>query len=199
MGDGTAKDSESQSRSAQIIQDESMRMIRLVDDLLELSRIESGQIQKSQESVDVAGLAQHCHEFFAMRAEEGCIILKTELEQVPSIIGDIDCLEQVFSNLLDNALRHTPRGGQVTISVRQASADFVEITVADTGPGITQDELPHVFECFYQADALVGKTGTGLGLAIAREIVRTHGGDIEARNASSGGAKFIARLPTNPS
>jgi signal transduction histidine kinase len=199
MVDGTVRDSESHSRSAQIIQDESMRMIRLVDDLLELSRIESGQIQMSREPVDVAGLAQHCHELFAIRAQEKGVILKMELEQVPSIVGDIDRLEQVFSNLLDNALKHTPRGEQVIISAQQASADLVKVTVADTGPGIAPEELPRVFERFYQADARAGKGGTGLGLAIAREIVRAHGGDIEARNASGGGAEFIVRLPTNPS
>ena len=87
----------------------------------------------------------------------------------------------------------------VSIFARQASADFVEITVADTGPGIPPEELPHVFERFYRVDASAGKTGTGLGLAIAREIVRAHGGDIEARNASGGGAEFIVRLPINPS
>ncbi len=197
MVDGTARDSESQSRSAQIIQDESMRMIRLVDDLLELSRIESGQIQMSREPVDVAGLAQHCHELFAMRAQEKGVVLKIELEQVPSVVGDIDRLEQVFSNLLDNALKHTPEGGEVRIITRQASANFVAITVADTGSGIPPEELLHVFERFYQADALAGKAGTGLGLAIAREIVRAHGGDIVARNTSGGGAEFIVRLPTN--
>lgn len=199
IADGTAKDSEAQSRAAQIIQDESMRMIRLVDDLLELSRIESGQIQMLREPLDVDGLLQHCHELFAMRAEDKGVTLKTEHGTVPQIVGDIDRMEQVFSNLLDNALKHTPEGGEVSIFARQSSTEFVEIAVADTGPGIPLKELPHVFERFYQADASAGKTGTGLGLAIAREIARAHGGDIEARNASGGGAEFIVRLPINPS
>ena len=199
MVDGTAKDSEAQSRAARIIQDESMRMIRLVDDLLELSRIEFGHIQMSREPVDVAGLLQHCHELFAMQAEEKGVMLRMELEAEPQIVGDIDRLEQVFSNLLDNAIKHTPEGGTVSISARQASADWVEITVADTGPGIPPEELPHVFERFYQAKGLAGKPGTGLGLAIAREIVRAHRGDIEARSAPDGGSQFIVRLPINPS
>lgn len=199
MVDGTAKDSEAQSRAAQIIQDESMRMIRLVDDLLDLSRIESRQIQMSQEPVDVAELLQHCRELFAMRAEEKGIMLKMGLETVPHVVGDIDRLEQVFSNLLDNALKHTPQGGVVTISARQASADLVEISVADTGPGIPSEELPHVFERFYQADAVAGKSGAGLGLAITREIVRAHRGEIEARSPSGGGAQFIVKLPIKPS
>jgi len=199
MVDGTAKDSEAQSRAAQIIQDESMRMIRLVDDLLELSRIEFRQIQMSREPVDIVGLLEHCHELFAMQAEEKGVTLRMELETVPHIVGDIDRLEQVFSNLLDNALKHTPEGGSVSILARKASADLVEITVADTGPGIPPEQLPYVFERFYRADALTGKTGTGLGLAIAREIVRAHGGDIEARSAPGAGAQFIVRLPVSPS
>ena len=118
---------------------------------------------------------------------------------MPHIVGDIDRLEQVFSNLLDNALKHTPKGGSVSILARKASAGLVEITVADTGPGIPPEQLPYVFERFYRADALTGKTGTGLGLAIAREIVRAHGGDIEARSAPGAGAQFIVRLPVSPS
>ena len=192
--DGTARDSDAQSRAAQIVQDESMRMIRLVDDLLELSRIESGQVQMSREPVDLAGLLEHCRELFAMQAEEKGIALKLELETLPPVLGDIDRLEQVLGNLLDNAIKHTPERGEVSIFARQASAYTVEITIADTGPGIPAEELPHVFERFYQADA-AAKSGTGLGLAIAREIVRAHGGDIEARSTPGAGAEFIIRLP----
>ncbi|MFQ5826841.1 MAG: sensor histidine kinase [Dehalococcoidia bacterium] len=195
MVDGTARDSEAQSRAAQIIEDESKRMIRLVDELLELSRIESGQIQMLREPVDVKALLEHCQEIFMMRAQEKGLRLRADLEPLPSIVGDTDRLEQVFSNLLDNALKHTPLGGEISISARQASSDLVEITVADTGPGISPQELPHVFGRFYRADA--AKTGTGLGLAIAREIVRAHGGDIEARSALGGGAQFIVRLATD--
>ena len=170
-------------------------MIRLVDELLELSRIESGQIQMLREPVDVKALLEHCQEIFRMRAQEKGLRLRADLEPLPPIVGDTDRLEQVFSNLLDNALKHTPPGGEISISARQTSSDLVEITVADTGPGISPQELPHVFRRFYSADA--AKTGTGLGLAIAREIVRAHGGDIEARSALGGGAQFIVRLPTN--
>ena len=198
MVDGTARDSEAQTRSAQIIQDESMRLIRLVDDLLELSRIESGQIQMSREPVDVGGLLRHCHELFSMRAEEKGVTLKMEFASLPSVVGDIDRLEQVFSNLLDNALKHTLAGGTVTVSAHQAPSGHVRVRVADTGPGIAADELPHVFERFYQADPSARKAGTGLGLAIAREIARAHGGDIEARSPAGGGAEFTVRLPVGP-
>ena len=123
------------------------------------------------------------------------VTLKMESGSLPSLLGDIDRLEQVFSNLLDNALKHTPAGGTVTVSARQSSSGDLRVCVADTGPGIPADELPHVFERFYQADPAERKAGTGLGLAIAREIARAHGGDIEARSPAAGGAEFIVRLP----
>ncbi|MDY6918393.1 MAG: HAMP domain-containing sensor histidine kinase [Chloroflexota bacterium] len=196
MVDGTARDGEAKTRSAQVIHDESVRMMRLVDDLLELSRIESGQIQMSLEPVDIPGLVLHCAELFAMRAQEKGIALSTETPQVPPVLGDIDRLEQVFSNLLDNALKHTPEGGDVRVLVRSPSPHVVEVAVTDTGPGIPQEVSPHLFERFYQADATSRQTGTGLGLAIAREVARAHGGDIQARNAVGGGAEFVVRLPT---
>ena len=197
MLDGTVRDDESRSRAAQIIEDESKRMIRLVDELLELSRIEFGQVQMVGEPVDIEELLGHCREMFKIRASDRGVTLKLDIEQVPPIIGDIDRLEQVISNLLDNALKHTPAGGEVSILARQA-AGFVEIAVADTGTGIPLEELPHVFERFYRADSQAMKSGIGLGLAIAREIVRAHGGDIEARSAPGRGAEFIVRLPTHP-
>ena len=195
MLDGTAKDSQAQSRAAEIIGDESKRMIRQVDELLELSRIQSGQMQLLREPVDAEKLLRHCQEIFAVRAQEKGLRLRAEIGAVPLVVGDIDHLERVFSNLLDNAIKHTPPEGEVSIALRQSSADFVEVVVADTGPGIPAEDLPRVFERFHQAAS--EKTGSGLGLAIAREIVRAHGGDIEARSASGTGAEFIVRLPTN--
>lgn len=195
MLDGTAKDSQAQSKAAQIIEGESKRMIRQVDELLELSRIESGQMQMLREPMDLKDLLRHCQEVFATRAQEKGLRLRAEIGAVPLVLGDIDHLEQVFSNLLDNAVKHTPPEGEVSIAVRQSSADFVEVVVADTGPGIPAEDLPRVFERFHQAAS--EKTGSGLGLAIAREIVRAHGGDIEARSLSGAGAEFLIRLPTN--
>lgn len=195
MVDGTIKDKEAESRAAQIIEDESKRMIRLVDELLELSRIESGQAKMSREPVDMKALLQHCQEIFMMRAEEKGLKLSTDLEPLPTVTGDADRLEQVFCNLLDNALKHTPSGGEITIRARQTSAGIAEISVSDTGKGIPPEQLPHIFERFYRADTSEAKSGTGLGLAIAREIAKAHGGDIEARNKPGGGAEFIVRLP----
>ena len=193
MLDGTIQDDEAQTRATHIIKDESERMIRLTDELLELSRIESGQIRMLSEPVDMKELLQHCQEIFSIQAGEKSIQLRLNLEPVSPVIGDIDRLEQVFNNLLDNALKHTPAGGKVSITTCQSSTDFVEITIADTGPGIPPEQLPHVFERFYQVKEM--KSGTGLGLAISKEIVRAHGGDITVSSILGEGTEFLVRLP----
>jgi len=202
MVDGTAKDKEAQLKAATVIEDESKRMMRLVEELLEFSRLESGQIKMVKESVDLKDLLQQCHEIFLMRAKEKNIKLRTEIKPLPPVTGDIDRLEQVFNNLLDNALKHTPSGGKVGIVARQPNPNFVEIAVTDTGPGIPAEQLRHVFERFYRADTSAGKagtgTGTGLGLAIARQIARAHGGDINIKSKLGKGTEFLVRLPANP-
>lgn len=193
--DGTAEDNDTKLKAAQIIEDESRRMIRQVDELLELSRMQSGQIEMVRELVDIKELLLHCQEIFAMRAEENGILLRTEIEPLMPVLGDIDRLEQVFSNLLDNALKNSPAKGEVYIIGRNIANDSVEITVADSGPGIPPEQLPYVFERFYQAGGL--RTGFGLGLAIAKEIVLAHGGKIEASSTPGEGTKFKVTLPTS--
>jgi two-component system OmpR family sensor kinase len=196
--DGTAKDKKAQLKAASVIEDESKRMMRLVEELLEFSRLESGQIMMAKESVDLKELLQQCHEIFLMRAEGKNIKLRTDIEPLPPVTGDIDRLEQVFSNLLDNALKHTPSGGKVSIVARHPQPSFVEIAVTDTGPGIPGEQLRHVFERFYRADPSAGKAGAGLGLAIARQIVLAHGGDITAKSTLGHGTELHVKLPVNP-
>jgi len=193
--DGTAEDCETRLKAAQIIEDESKRMRHQVDELLELSRMQSGQIQMSRELVDLKELLMQCHEIFVHRAQEKSIKLQAEFEPLMPAIGDIDRLEQVFSNLLDNALKNCLVGGEVDIVGRNSGASFVSITVADSGPGIPPEQLPYVFERFYQAGGL--RTGVGLGLAIAREIVFAHGGDIEVSSNPGDKTRFTVTLPTS--
>ncbi len=196
MLDGTTKDRSTRLRAAQVIEDESKRMIRQVDELLELSRMQSGQIQMAREPVDIKELLEHCQEIFIIRAEEKGLTLQIEIEPLKPVIGDIDRLEQVFCNLLDNAFKHSSDGGEVKISARNTATNYVEVTVADSGPGIPPEQLPYVFERFYQAGGV--RTGTGLGLAIAREIVLAHGGKIEVDSTPGEGAEFIVTLPAAP-
>ncbi len=196
--DGTARDKESQLKAAGIIEDESARMMRLVNDLLELSRLESGQVSMVMEPVDVGELLYQCQELFSVRAEEKNIFISTDIEPLPVFTGDADRLEQVFNNLLDNALKHTPDDGTVGIIAKQAPDGYIAVVISDTGPGISPEQLPHVFERFYKADSSAAKTGTGLGLAISHQIVRAHGGDIQVNSVIGEGTKFIVRLPAKP-
>ena len=191
--DGTANDSDTRLKAAQVIDDESKRMIRQVEELLELSRMQSGQLQMAKDPVDIKELLMHCQEVFSIRAEEKEVLIRTEIEPLMPVIGDVDRLEQVFSNLLDNALKNTPTKGEVNLAGRNNASGFVEITISDNGPGIPPEQLPYVFERFYQASGL--RTGFGLGLAIAKEIVTGHGGKIEVSSDPGEGTKFTVMLP----
>ncbi|MBM3166197.1 MAG: cell wall metabolism sensor histidine kinase WalK [Chloroflexi bacterium] len=196
--DGTAKDKQSQNKAASIIEDESKRMMRLVDDLLELSKLESGQITMAREAVDIKELLEHCRDIFAMRAEEKGVKLTLEMQPLSAASGDIDRLEQVFNNLIDNALKHTPKGGKVSITAYQPATSLIEVTVSDTGQGIPPEELRHVFERFYRVNNSGTKTGTGLGLAIAKEIIKAHGGNIAVFSKLNDGTRFVVTLPASP-
>lgn len=191
--DGTASDEAGRLKAATIISDESKRMKRQVDELLELARMQSGQAKIVREPVDINELLKHCQEIFAIQAEEKSVILKLKTEPEMKIIGDIDRLEQVFNNLLDNAIKNSPPEGKIHIIGSKSKDNFIEVRVVDEGPGIAPEQLPYVFERFYQAGGV--RTGVGLGLAIARAIVLAHGGTIEVKSEPGAGAEFIVRLP----
>ena len=197
MVDGTAKGKNAQLKAATVIEDESKRMMRLVEELLEFSRLESGQVTMIKEPVDLKELLLQCYEIFLMRAEEKGVNLKTDIGHLQPVAGDIDRLEQVFSNLLDNALKHTPTGGEVSVKAKQINPDIAEISIIDNGPGIPAEQIRHVFERFYRADISAGKAGAGLGLAIVRQIVLAHGGEITARSTLGKGTEFEVRLPVH--
>lgn len=169
-------------------------MRRQVDELLELARMQSGQLRINHEPVALNELLEYCTEVFNIQTQENGIRLKTETEGDVTVLGDADRLEQLFSNLLDNAIKNSPADGEVRVASRRLNGDNIEIRIADSGPGIPVEQLPYVFERFYQVTGV--RTGVGLGLAIAKEIVLAHGGTIEAKGEPGEGAEFIVRLPT---
>jgi signal transduction histidine kinase len=175
-----------------------------VEQLLDLSRIESGQVAMGHNPVPVDELLRNCVERLSLAAQEKGVQLVCDCAPVPPLLGDGDRLAQVFTNLLDNALQHTPAGGKVTASARvttESSApggpELVQVAVTDTGEGIPAAELERVFERFYQVDKSRARTrgGAGLGLAIARGIVEAHGGRIWAESVVGLGTRFVVRLP----
>lgn len=193
MLDGTADDEATRHKAATIINDESRRMRRQVDELLELARMQSGQLKMTMEHVDVNELLEQCKEIMDVQAEEKGVLIKVRIEPHMTISGDADRLEQVFSNLLDNAIKNSPAKGEVIINGCRSNTGIIELHVIDDGPGIPPEQLPFVFDRFYQAGGI--RTGVGLGLAIAREIITAHGGTIKADSAPGAGTEFIVGLP----
>lgn len=199
--DDVMSSEEERMETVQIIHDESKRMSRLVTDLLNLARMESGHMQLYKEPLSPVLFLDRMAAKFAQVAKDANVQLSLETNENSdlTVLADEDRLEQVFTNLIDNAIRHTPDGGAVTLGVHQTNR-MIDMTVADTGVGIPEDDLPFVFERFYKADKARtrGKAGTGLGLAIAKNIMEAHNGSIVATRGSEKGTVFICSLPAGP-
>ena len=171
---------------------ETDRMIALVEDLLDLARLESGRLDLRFDSVDLSALVRDAVRSQSTRASKlGIRLDAVTPSDGAAIAGDRDMLTQVVVNLLDNALRNTPAGGAVTARV-SSNGSGVAVDVEDTGIGIASDALPHVFERFYVVDRSRAKSkgGTGLGLAIVKHIVEAHGGSVEAQSELGRGSLF---------
>ncbi len=180
------------------LQEEVALLNRLVEDLRMLSLAEAGELQLEVQAVDVGHLVETVVERVRGAAQEKGVGLTSELaEDLPAVAGDEQRLSQVLFNLLSNALRHTPQGGQITVVAQQVDGDTVQITVRDDGEGIPAGELPHVFERFYRTDRARSRDtgGSGLGLAIARSLVGAHGGRIWAESVEGEGSIFAFALP----
>lgn len=172
------------------------RMIRLVEDLLELARSESGNLQLRREVFDLTDVATSVVNTFAHRSVNAGVELELEAPEEVLVDADVNRLTQVALNLVDNALRHTPQGGTVTVEVASEGRNAM-LRVRDTGRGIPYHDLPHIFERFYVVDRSRSRehTGTGLGLSIARHLVEAHGGTLTAHSIYGRGATFVCRLP----
>ena len=174
---------------------------QLVEELFELAKLESRQISLQKSIFNPAELVQDILMKLRPLAEQKFISLKWEPDMtVSGINGDIAMIERALSNILENAINHTPPKGNVAITVKQAENEFI-FTIEDDGPGIASEDLPHVFERFFRADRSRNRSipGTGLGLAISKEIAELHDGSIIAGQSSLGGALFSVIIPQKPS
>jgi len=198
-------DPETGRRFLEIIMGNARRMQRLVDDLLDLSRIEGGRWHPEPEPVDVAAAAQEVWSGLAARRGRGAAAAAADgqvgfaLELAPdaaAVHADPDGLRQVLTNLLDNSLRYTPAGGRIVCRTAREGGG-VALSVADTGQGIGSDHLPRIFERFYRADASRSRDegGTGLGLAIVKHIVEAHGGHVRAESERGRGTTVYCWFP----
>jgi two-component system sensor histidine kinase KdpD len=175
------------------IYDETERLERLVTKILELSRIRAGALELHRQPVAIGDLAQAAVRRLRPLARAHRVRLDVGRD-VPDIDVDIEMMEQVFGNLLENALRYAPPGSQILVSAA-CHPDAIEVRIADHGPGVPEAERERVFEEFARVDAKPDSTGTGLGLAIARSLVTAHGGRIWCEPTDGGGATFAFTVP----
>ena len=194
--DGTAESSSDQTRAARAIYEESKRINKMTASLLDLARLESGQIEIERELVDLVALVETRTRRLEPLADGKQIDVQyPEGNTQINVLGDEARLSQVVDNLLSNAMQYTDVGDRITVSLVLAE-DTVSLCVADTGMGIPEAELSRVFERFYRGDKSRRGDGTGLGLAIVREIVEAHNGTITVESVVGVGTRFLITLPT---
>jgi signal transduction histidine kinase len=195
--DGAAGTPEKLHQAAEVIHSEAGRMHRLVLDLLDLARFDAGMVAMELAPVSLPELLKGSVARFEPQARQAQVELSCQAEEMPALIADGDRLAQVMNNLVDNALKYTPAGGQVVVSGRQ-EGDWAMVTVSDEGPGVPPEDLTRIFERFYQVDKSRrgGRShGSGLGLAIAQEIVQAHGGSILAQGNQPQGCTIVVKIP----
>jgi signal transduction histidine kinase len=196
--DGTATSNEELTQAAQVIHAESTRMHRLVLDLLDLAKLDGGIADLTMVPVDMSELLRAAREKFLPQAKTaGVEILLDVPPDLPRILADGDRMAQVFTNLIDNAVKFTPPRGRISVQAIP-SAHTLIVRVADTGIGIPEEVQSRIFDRFYQSDSARGGGeghGTGLGLSIAKEIVLAHGGKITVRSQPGEGTCFEVALP----
>jgi len=188
---------EPQQRFVQIAQRNVRRLAHIIDDLLDVSRIEAGQMSFSFAPARVESVLAAVMTSLQPEAEKSSLKVALQVEpELPDIWADAQRIEQVVSNLLSNAIKFTPAGGRVTVTAERRDDD-IEIAVADTGIGLSDEDRERVFEPFYQAgDSLTDRVkGTGLGLAISRSMVAAHGGDLLVESRPAEGSRFHFKVP----
>jgi signal transduction histidine kinase len=209
--------SEPQRRYLQRVKANADQLVRLINDLLDLARIEEGRVQIASTFFSVTGLAGELVETLRPMATEKDLRLQlTETEDPLMVYADRDKIGQVLMNLIGNAIKFTPSGGQITVTARRvtsgecrvsssgpdipANGEQVEIAIADSGEGIPAEELPYIFDKFYQVQlGIQAKAkGTGLGLAIAKSLVELQGGSIWVQSQVGEGSTFVFTLPHYP-
>ncbi|GAB4457869.1 MAG: ATP-binding protein [Anaerolineales bacterium] len=181
----------------EIIREEAARLEHLVEDLRTLSLADAGELSIQPQPIEPDRLLREVASLYQYQAQKKNVSLHLDITPpLPTLEVDPGRMTQVLRNILDNALRHTPEGGRITLSAKQ-SADRVELAVQDSGPGLPKEETERIFERFYRADASRRRDdgGSGLGLAIAKSIVQAHGGQVWAESEPGKGLKIVIALP----
>lgn len=191
---------EERKRHLSTIYNSSERLSLLISQLFEYSKLEAQQIEPQKEPFNVGELAQDvAHKFSVLAEKKGINIRINVAENLPRIFADLGLVERVLNNLMDNALKFTPAGGEVLLEM-QADRHAVQVRVADTGPGIPEAELPHIFDRYRKGQRTGDErnTGAGLGLAIVKKILELHDQSIQIKSKVQEGTSFIFELPRTP-
>jgi signal transduction histidine kinase len=201
LATGLADTPEKTARYIRVCREKADALERLVADLFDYTRIEYLEEVPRSEPVELGELLRRTAEGLQPQADAKSVLVTLDGPGMPLLVlGDPALLMRAVENVLDNAVRHTPRGGEIRVAWQQDAGSAV-FTVADSGPGIAAADLPHIFTPLYRGEASRNRRtgGAGLGLAIARRLLRAHGGDLTAGSATTGGALFTGHLPTMPS
>jgi heavy metal sensor kinase len=187
-GGGRREDYEAVAGSAV---EECDRLLEMIDTMLFISRTEAGVTQPQRQELDLAAVVGDACRLFEALAEEKGIRLRCDAPEPLPIWGDTRLIQRMLANLLDNAIKYTPSGGAVSVSARRDSLQRTVIEVSDTGPGISEADLPHIFERFYRGDPSRSQAGAGLGLCFARAVAHAHGGEITAASLQTGSVFWV--------
>jgi signal transduction histidine kinase len=171
------------------------RLLDMINAMLMISRTEAGVDRLIREKIDLAGLVRDACELFGPMAEDKGLKLNCSAPDSSSTAGDLRMLQRMLANLLDNAIKYTAAGGEVSVTLSGSNGKGVIIDIADTGMGISPRDLPRIFERFYRGDESRSQPGIGLGLSLARAIARAHGGDITVTSTVNRGSIFTVTLP----
>ena len=170
------------------------RLLEMINTMLDISEAEAGTGKLIREQVDISGMVRDAYELFQPIAEDKCITLTSRIPATFYANGDRQRLQRMVANLLDNALKYTASGGAVAVSVN-GDKERAVISVTDTGVGISEEDLPHIFKRLYRSDQSRPQAGSGLGLSLALAIARAHGGDIAVESSPGKGSTFRVTLP----
>ena len=174
------------------------RLLDMINTMLVISKTEAGVNNLDQKRLNIAAIVNEACELFHPMAEDKGLLLNCNVSGEGNITGDQPLIQRMISNLLDNAIKYTPPGGNISIEVKTASDHNIIVSVQDTGIGISPTDLDHIFERFYRCDHSRSKPGIGLGLSLSRTIARAHGGDVRVSSQPGQGSTFTVTLPRLP-
>ena len=199
LSDGVVEEPEMVKRCLLTAQRDVMSLSALIDDLFQMSQLDAGGFPLERANASLSDLVSDTLESFSHLAVQQGIKLEGKVEsKVDPVFMDTRAIGRVLNNLISNALRHTPGGGEIRVEARRTGSG-VEVNVSDTGEGVRAEDIPHIFERFYRGDAArsrhSGMGGAGLGLAIARGIIQAHGGEIQVESRVGHGTRFLFHIP----